>query len=172
MLMKLNMKKASQRVAAAALLCGLTFSAATIPQVAAQPDAAALETVRFTNSAALATPEAGEVQNAVQNFIRGMTEGDVKTVWMYASEEEQMAFETEEATYAAFVDAFPVLTEVKEVAFDSYRNEGDTPFVEVSLKDAKGNPYRATMGLWLDDAGDWKIISCDVKSTTDRVASL
>jgi hypothetical protein len=166
------MKKTGQRVAAAALLCGLAFSGYNIPQVAAQPDSAALETVRFVHSVDAATAETAEVREAVSNFIRGMAEGDAETVWMYASEEEQMAFETEAATLAAYAAEFPALTKAQEVSIQSYRDEGDTPFVELSMRDADGNAYQASVGLWLDDAGDWKVVSLDVNAVTDQVASL
>jgi hypothetical protein len=172
MLIKLNVKKAGQRVATIALLCGLAFSANSIPQVAAQPEPAVLQSVVFTNSTEVETSEAREVRQALANFIRGMAERDAQTVWMYASEEEHMAFQTEAEALAAYVDAFPALTEVQEVSFQSYRNEGDTPFVELAMQDREGNAYRATAGLWLDDAGDWKIVSLDIRPLTDRVAAL
>jgi hypothetical protein len=28
------------------------------------------------------------------------------------------------------------------------------------------------MGFWLDDAGDWKLVSCGVKPVSDRLAGL
>ena len=172
MLTKLNAKKTGQRLAAAALLCGLAFSGYSIPQVSAQPEPAAPETVRLVHSDDAATVEGAEVREAVSNFIRGMAENDAETVWMYASEEEQMAFETEAATLAAYAEEFPALTQAQDVSFQSYREEGETPFVELSLRDADGNAYQATVGLWLDDAGDWKVISLDVNPVTDRIASL
>lgn len=170
MFTSVNAKKLGRHCAVAALIVGFGFSANTISQVSAQPDSAALESVRFAPDTA--TAEVQEVQTALTTFIRGMAEGDAKTVWMYASEEDQAAFETEDAVLAAFTDAFPALTAAEDVKFDSFRNEGDTPFVLVSFTDEDGNKFQADVGLWLDDAGDWKVVSCEVNAITDRVASL
>jgi hypothetical protein len=172
MFTSVSAKKLGRHCAVAALILGVGFSANSISQVSAQPDVSALETVRFTPGAQPATAEAAEVQTALTTFIRGMAEGDAKTVWMYASEEDQAAFETEEAVLAAFADSFPALTEAEDVKFDSFRNEGDTPFAMVSFADEDGNKFQADVGLWLDDAGDWKVVSCEVNAVTDRVASL
>ena len=172
MFTSVSAKKLGRHCAVAALIVGFGFSANSISQVSAQPDSSALEAVRFAPSAQPATAEAAEVQTALRTFIRGMAEGDAKTVWMYASEEDQAAFETEDAVLEAFADAFPALTKAEDVKFDSFRNEGDTPFAVVSFTDENGNKYQADVGLWLDDAGDWKVVSCEVNAITDRVASL
>ena len=55
-----------------------------------------------------------------------------------------------------------MLTQVKDATVEAIRDEGDTPFVDLALTDASGNAYRATIGFWLDDAGDWKMISCEI----------
>ena len=172
MLKSVNSKKVGQYYAVAALVLGLGFSANSITEVAAQPDAAVVENVRFSGAEEAAALASREIQQELTTFIRGMAEGDAKTVWMYASEEDQMAFETEEAVLAAFADAFPALTEAQSVTFGTFREEGDTPFAVVSFKDGSGNQYQAEVGLWLDDAGDWKVVSCEVTALTDRVASL
>jgi hypothetical protein len=101
-----------------------------------------------------------------------MSQGDAQAIWKFASEEEQEAFETEDAVFAAFADAFPALTQATSVSVDAVNQEGDTPFVQVSLADAAGNKHQANVGLWLDDAGDWKVVSCEVTSVSDRIASL
>ena len=172
MLMKFNMKKAGQSVASAALLCALTVSASSIPQVAAQTGTSAPQLVSFSSTATPATLEAGEVQVALENFIRGMASGDQNMVWAYASEEDQAAFETEAALYTAFAEDFPELTQATEVRVQSFRNEGDTPFVKLTLRNGDGKAYLADVGFWLDDAGDWKVVSCDIVPTSDRVAAL
>lgn len=169
MFTSMNAKKVGQHCAVAALILGLGFSASSVSQVAAQPDTWALESVA---AAAVVPAETAELQTALTTFIRGMADGDAKTVWMYASEEDQAAFETEEAVLAAFVDAFPALTKAEEVTFDSFREEGDTPFAVLTFADESGNKYRAEVGLWLDDVGDWKVVSCEVNALSDRVASL
>jgi hypothetical protein len=56
------------------------------------------------------------------------------------------------------------------VTFQTAWQEGDTPFVELALTDQAGNEYAATIGLWLDDAGDWKVVSLEVNAVTDQVA--
>ena len=62
-----------------------------------------------------------------------------------------------------------MLTQVKDATVEAIRDEGDTPFVDLALTDASGNAYRATIGFWLDDAGDWKVISCDIAPAADRL---
>jgi capsule polysaccharide modification protein KpsS len=112
-----------------------------------------------------------DAANAATKFIRSMSAGDEKTVWLYASEEEQEAFATEADTYAAFAEAFPALTNIEDIAVTETWQEGDTPFIAASLTDDSGQAYRAKIGLWLDDAGDWKVVSCDVEAATAQVAS-
>jgi hypothetical protein len=51
------------------------------------------------------------------------------------------------------------------------RLEGETPFVKARLQDGDGHRYRAEIGFWLDDAGDWKVISLDVQPFSDLVAT-
>ena len=112
-----------------------------------------------------------EAANAASNFIRGMSDGDAETIWMFASEEDQEAFGTEAEILAAFAETFPVLTDAKEVTPTEHWREGDTPFVAMQVEDSSGQVYRARLGLWLDDAGDWKIVSCDVEPVVAQVAS-
>ena len=112
-----------------------------------------------------------EMKNAVSRFLQGMASGDADAVWMFASEEEQDAFGTETAAYEAYADAFPALTRPQAVTFDKFWQEGDTPFVDITLTQGS-SAHRATMGFWLDDAGDWKLVSCEVKPATDLVAGL
>lgn len=122
-------------------------------------------------SSSVAIVQTSDAAQAATTFIRGMAAGDAQTVWLYASEEEQDAFATEADTYAAFAETFPALTDVKDVAITETWQEGDTPFIAASLTDSSGQSYLARIGLWLDDAGDWKVVSCDVQPTTAQVAS-
>jgi hypothetical protein len=108
---------------------------------------------------------------AVESFIGGMTSGDEQAVWMFASEEDQAAFATEQAVYDAFAGLYPALTEVERVLVEEVRMEGETPFVKARLQDGAGHRYQAEIGFWLDDAGDWKVISLDVQPFSDLVAS-
>jgi hypothetical protein len=164
--------KVLQNCVVAALLLTVGVSAGSVSQVAAQPDVSTPDTVHFVNSIQTASPVAEEAEQALTEFIRGMDEGDAKTVWMYASEEDQAAFETEDAVYEAFAEAFPAFTQAERVTFNSFRNEGDTPFVVLSMTDEAGEAYSADVGLWLDDAGDWKIVSLDIVAASEHVASL
>ena len=166
-----NAKRLGRRCAIVALVVGLGFSASSISQVAALPDPLALEHLSSTSSVQPAD-KAAEARQAIKIFLRGMAEGDAETVWMYASEEDQAAFETEDAVLTAFVGEFPVLAEAENVKFDSFREEGDTPFWVMAFKDDAGVSYRAEVGLWRDDAGDWKVVSCEVYALSDLIASL
>ena len=100
-----------------------------------------------------------------------MQSRDVATVWLYATEEEQDAFGTEQAMYEAYSDDFPVLALAKSAIPGREWQEGDASFVEMKVSDAHRNEYTATMGFWLSDASDWQLISCDVKPVSDRIAS-
>jgi hypothetical protein len=113
-----------------------------------------------------------EVRDAAERFLLAMSAADAEAVWMFASEEEHDAFGTEETAYDAYADAFPALTRTHGVSFEKFWQEGDTPFVRVALTSGSTPEYSATIGLWLDDAGDWKIVSCDVKPVSDLVAGL
>ena len=113
-----------------------------------------------------------EVRNAAERFLRAMSAADAESVWMFASEEEHDAFGTEDAAYDAYADAFPALTRTHGVSFEKFWQEGDTPFVQVALSSGSTEQYRATLGLWLDDAGDWKIVSADVTPVSDLIAGL
>jgi hypothetical protein len=90
---------------------------------------------------------------------------------MFALEEEQAAFGTEAETYKAFVDAFPALTVVERVTYERGWQEGETPFLQLGMEDSSGERYRATIGFWFDDAGDWKVVSCDIDNLSDAIAS-
>ena len=171
MLTNLNWTSTAPRLAAAALVAGLamTFSGSSL--VSAQAEKPTIQSVRFADVAVVEDSDI-EVRMAVESFIRGMSTADAKSVWMFASEEDQEAFGTEEAVYQAFAETFPAFTQVAEVTVLSFRQEGDTPFVELSMIGEGGENYRASIGLWLDDAGDWKVVSCEVKPVSDRIAAL
>ena len=126
----------------------------------------------ITAESAPVTSTETDVRKAAARFVTAMNTRDAEAVWMFASEEEQDAFGTEPDAYAAFVDAFPALANVKSLRFERFWEEGDTPFVDTVVVDSEKQTYRATMGFWLDDAGDWKLVSCDVTPVTDRIAGL
>jgi hypothetical protein len=170
MLKNLNAGRKTRAIVVAALLCG---GAVSIPAVAQSGgNSAAVTAVSTSVSLApdVAPAEANQVTTAALSFIRGMAAKDADAVWMFASEEDQDAFATEQAVYSAFAETFPVLTQVDEVMVESVRQEGDTPFLELFLTDANGEVYKASLGLWQDDAGDWKVISLAIAPATDRLA--
>jgi hypothetical protein len=162
-------RAAARQHAIALLLCAAAFSFSAHAQLSAEPRASTA--IEFITSAAASESAEPAVKDAVATFIRGMASADIETVWLFASEEDQDAFGTEQAVYDAFAEVFPVLTRVQKVTFEGFWREGDTPFVMLSLVDGEGAKYRATMGLWLDDAGDWKLTSCQVNPLDDRIAA-
>jgi hypothetical protein len=112
------------------------------------------------------------VERAAVRFVSAMASKDAATVWLYATEEEQDAFQTEQAMLAAYSEDFPTLVIAKGAAAEREWREGNARFVLVRVTDSDHNEYRATMGFWLSDAGDWQLISCDVKPVSDRIAGL
>ena len=115
------------------------------------------------------SPELTEsVTDAVNTFVNGMAKHDEATVWMFASEEDQAAFGTESAIYEAYADAFPQLTTASEVRFGPVREEGDTPFVPAVVRGQDGAAWVANFGLWKNDAGDWTLISLDIKPASEN----
>lgn len=170
----LNNRKSSPRYAPGAivlLLCGAGLISGAAISAEAGPGDSSLQMVRFDDSTAFERNGRPDVREAVTRFVSGMTAGNAQTVWMYASEEDQAAFGTEGAVYEAFAEVFPALTQAEEVTFRRGWQEGDTPFVDLALTDRRGDEYEAVLGLWLDDAGDWKIVSAEVAPAADFVAS-
>ena len=119
-------------------------------------------------STAATVPSENSVKSAVGTFVAGMAQGDEDVVWAFASEEDQAALGTEVAVYDAYADAFPQLTDVAEVHVGTVREEGDTPFVPVVLQDKAGATWVADFGFWMNDAGDWTLISLDIKPASDN----
>ena len=166
------MKKLVQCTAVAALVAGFGFSASSITQVSAQTSVSPLQQVSFVGSSEAKTPQAAEVRGALVSFIRGMSNQDAEAVWAFASEEDQDAFATQKAVLDAFDETFPELARAREVTVQSLRDEGDTPFVKLTMTDTNGKSFRGEIGLWQDDAGDWKVVSCEFEPLGDQVASL
>ena len=125
-------------------------SQTTWPVAFAQPDA-----------------DASSVTAAVGKFVEGMASGDEDVVWTFASEEDQAALGTESAVYEAYADAFPQLTDAAEINFGQVRQEGDTPFVPAVFRAEDGEAWVANFGMWKNDAGDWTLISLDIKPASD-----
>ena len=116
------------------------------------------------------TAEASVARVATE-FVYALVRRDADTVWMFATEEEQDAFATEDAAYDAYAEAYPELTNAGALTLQREWIDGDTPFIEFLLA-SRGETYRVTIGLWRDDANDWKIVSCEVTALSDRVAGL
>ena len=111
------------------------------------------------------------VARVATEFVHALVRRETDTVWMFATEEEQDAFATEDAAYVAYAEAYPELTNAGVLTVQREWIDGDTPFIEFHLA-SPGETYRVTMGLWRDDANDWKIVSCEVTALSDRVAGL
>jgi len=122
--------------------------------------------------AIIAAQSTSPVERAAVRFVHAMASKDAPTVWLYATEEEHDAFQTEQEMLQAYSEDFPVLTLAKSAEAEREWQEGDATFVEIRLTDSHRNEYSATMGFWLSDANDWQLISCDVKPVSDRIAGL
>lgn len=153
---------------AALLLGGAFLSAVAATQPSAMPDTTQSEPVRFLDTV---QHNPHGLNEAVKGFVLGMAEGDAAAVWQSATEEEQDAFQTEPAALKAISDDFPALTRTREATLVRRWQEGDDTFVSLLLRDRAAHLYQADMGLWRDDAGDWRIVSLDVRNASDLTAS-
>jgi len=156
---------------AAALLCATALTLAVTAASMARPGDIAPKAVAFVNAPTQPSEQRATAM-AVERFVEAMSSHDADAIWMFASEEEQDAFGTESATYEAYAETFPEFTKANEITFTRFWQEGDTDFVQVLAGDASGAANVATMGFWLDDAGDWKLVSCDVTPLSDLLAGL
>jgi hypothetical protein len=158
-----NRKRLRPAIAAVAASLCIPAAAMSASYLVRQPEPAPVISMGTATS---------PVQRAAIRFIRAMAANDAATVWLYATEEEHDAFQTEDEMIRAYSEDFPVLTLAKSVDAEREWQEGDATFVAVKLADAGRNQYIATMGFWLSDANDWQLISCDVKPVSDRIARL
>ncbi len=156
-------KTRSTVFAGAVALVGIAGTQVTPANVAVVSEPA--RTASLTQPAADVT---SSVTAAVGTFVEGMAKGDEAVVWTFASEEDQAAFGTETAIYDAYAEAFPELTDVTEINFGQVRQEGDTPFVPAIVRAEGGEAWVANFGLWKNDAGDWTLISLDIKPASDN----
>ena len=76
-----------------------------------------------------------------------MAANDAATVWLYATEEEHDAFQTEDEMIWAYSEDFPVLTLAKSVDAEREWQEGDATFVAVKLADAGRNQVHRDDGI-------------------------
>ncbi len=170
MSMILSAGRFARNCAVAALLCGVAISAGGTAQLAAHAEPLSAESVRFTKAPDLNSLQHRAVAHALATFVSGMADADSEAVWMFASEEDQAAFGTEDAVYAAFAETFPAFAAASEVTIEKIWDEGDTPFVALSMVVASGAAFKANVGFWLDDAGDWKVVSCEIRPAAERAA--
>jgi hypothetical protein len=164
-------KLRSQYVVAVALACATALTLLVAGQTLARPADTVPNLVVFINEPTQSQEREAVAQSA-KTFIEGMANRDAPAVWMFASEEDQDAFGTEADVYAAYEETFPQFAKAREVTFTRFWQEGDTPFTQVLLADGQGGASIATMGFWRDDAGDWKLVSCEVNPVSDRLAGL
>lgn len=152
---------------ASALGAVVIAGSVAVPQMSTQT--AATVAPREVALAPQVSPDLREaVTKAVNTFVDGMAQHKEEVVWMFASEEDQAAFGTEAAVYQAFAEAFPQLTSVSEIRFGPVREEGETPFVPAVVRGEDGAAWVADFGLWKNDAGDWTLISLDIKPASDN----
>jgi hypothetical protein len=164
-------KLRSRDVVAVTLACATVLTLLATGQTLARPADLRPISIVFINQPT-ESKERAAVAESAEKFITGMADHNAAAVWMFASEEDQDAFGTEAEVYAAYQETFPEFATAREVTFTRFWQEGDTPFTQVLLGDGHGGASVATMGFWLDDAGDWKLVSCEVKPVSNRLAGL
>ena len=151
------------------LLGGSAFVLAgllTIPADARPPVRAEAHKAAPSEAQPIAPKDARE---AVTIFVRGLSEGDATTVWRFATEEDQAYFATEPAVLHAFAKVFPALASTKDITFQRVSGSADSPSVHLGIVDRDGSKWHASFEMWLDDAGDWKILGCKVVPASDGV---
>jgi hypothetical protein len=154
--------------AAATLLAGSAFvlsAVLTVPADSKPP-------VRIQShqvAPAEAQPIANDARDAVAIFVRSLSAGDADTVWKYATEEDQDYFATEPAVLHAFAKVFPTLASAKDITFQHVSGAADSPSVQLGIVDQDGSKWHASFEMWLDDAGDWKILGCKVAPASEGV---
>jgi hypothetical protein len=154
------------------LLGAACLSLAVATQPMARPDISLrADTVRFLDAAPADVNPSG-VKPVAKAFVQAMAAGDAEALWMFATEEEHDAFQVKQVAFDAYAEDFPVLTRAKEATVVRVWPEGDADFIAMIVRDRSDRTYWAEMGFWLDDAGDWKVISLDIKPTADYVAGL
>jgi hypothetical protein len=162
-----------RKLRTAALLFGaacLSLTVATQPM--ARPEVTnAPETVRFLDTTPM-DQDARGAKSAAKGFVQAMASGDADALWMFASEEEHDAFQVKNVAFRAYAEAFPTLTRVKEVTVIRAWTEAEAEFLQLIVRDRDDRTYLTEMGLWLSDAGDWKLVSLEVKPTGDYLAGL
>ncbi|WP_034491434.1 hypothetical protein [Afifella pfennigii] len=104
----------------------------------------------------------GAVETAVETFVWGLSNKEPKAVWVFATEFEQSRLGTEEAAYQFFSKIHPPLVHAKRIQIDSVALEGELTRVTTYVRDRIGIQWSAEFSLFQDDAGDWKIVDCEL----------
>jgi hypothetical protein len=157
---------------AATFLSAACLSLVVVAQPMARPETGTrMETFRLLSTQQDAEDQR-DLREAAKEFVVAMAQGNAEALWMFASEEEHAALQTKDAVLRAYREDFPALTRAKEAVLVDVWQEGDLPFVRMIVRDGAGQAYRAEIGLWLDDAGDWKIASLSIRAASDRTAGL
>ena len=123
------------------------------------------EPVKASFARAPVMPQKAEpdVRNVAETFVWGLANDRADVVWQYATEEEQAGLGTEGAVLTAFKEAYPPLAHAQDITFNGIQYEGEVPFVSFYVKDGLGLQWLATFGIEYDDAGDWRVVSLDIK---------
>ena len=108
-------------------------------------------------------PAKTDIRQVAETFVWGLVNDRADLVWQYATEEEQAGLGTEDAVLTAFKGAYPPLAHAQDITFNGIQYEGEVPFVSFYVKDGLGLQWLATFGIEYDDAGDWRVVSLDIK---------
>ena len=149
-------------------LSAACFVGAAVFGIQAATPFASADEAKITPARLIASPQApssleSEARTAAATFVWGLSNGHAEVVWQFATEEEQEAFATEAETYNVFVSAYPPLAYAKEMTFEGVTPDGGLQIVSIYVKDRLDLQWRASFGLWKDDAGDWKVMTLDIE---------
>ncbi|WP_128294128.1 hypothetical protein [Afifella aestuarii] len=133
-----------------------------LPQAA--PKADRLDLVAYhPEPRSLTKGQEDAVRGAVETFVWGLSNKQPKAVWRFATEYEQDRFGTEEAAYTFFSKIHPPLVYAKRLTVDSVTQDGEATMVKTYVRDRIGLQWSADFALLQDDAGDWKIVDCQLR---------
>lgn len=169
MLTRRHTKTLIKQSISAALLCLAALSLQGVTPLAATEELKPIP-ARLAAIPPIDTAIEQEARLAAAQFVWGLSNGYAKVVWQFATEEEQDALATEDELYNVFAQAYPPIAYAKQMTFEAVSPDGELQMVSLYVKDRLNLQWRASFGLWKDDAGDWKVVTLSIEPAPGEFA--